>query len=75
MTIRCEDNTHAPEQNAKVQNTGVRFSAKSEIPVISRNLFRRGGINPFRAAVPFWGQTSLNLSVSSPKRDCGSEKG
>ena len=28
-------------------------------------------INPYRAAVPFWGQTTQNLSGVSPKRDCG----
>ena len=28
-------------------------------------------INPFRTAVPFWGQTSQSLSSLSPKRDCG----
>ena len=30
-------------------------------------------INPFRTAVPFWGQTSLISSSLSPKRDCGSK--
>ena len=28
-------------------------------------------INPFRTAVPFWGQTSQIPSSLSPKRDCG----
>ena len=28
-------------------------------------------INPFRTAVPFWGQTSQIFSSLSPKRDCG----
>ena len=27
----------------------------------------------FRTAVPFWGQTTWNLSSLSPKRDCGSK--
>ena len=30
--------------------------------------------NPFRAAVPFWGQTTWILSGLSPKRDCGSRR-
>ena len=30
-------------------------------------------INPFRTAVPFWGQTSQISSSLSPKRDCGSK--
>ena len=29
--------------------------------------------NPFRTAVPFWGQTTQLLSSSSPKRVCGSK--
>ena len=29
--------------------------------------------NPFRAAVPLWGQIAHNLSGLSPKRDCGSK--
>ena len=29
--------------------------------------------DPFRAAVPFWGQTTNSLSSLSPKRDCGSK--
>ena len=29
--------------------------------------------NPFRTAVPFWGQTTLISSNLSPKRDCGSK--
>ena len=28
-------------------------------------------VNPCRAAVPFWGQTTQILSGLSPKRDCG----
>ena len=31
------------------------------------------GFNPFRTAVPFWGQTSLISSSLYPKRDCGSK--
>ena len=30
-------------------------------------------IIPFRTAVPFWGQTTWNLSGLSPKRDCSSK--
>ena len=30
-------------------------------------------INPFRTAVPFWGQTSQKISKLSPKRDWGSK--
>ena len=30
-------------------------------------------LNPFRTAVPFWGQTASNLTGLSPKWDCGSE--
>ena len=30
-------------------------------------------INPFRTAVPFWGQNSQCSSSLSPKRDCGSK--
>ena len=28
-------------------------------------------INPFNTAVPLWGQTTCNLSCSSPERGCG----
>ena len=31
-------------------------------------------VNPFRTAVPFWGQPSQILSTLSPKRDCGSKR-
>ena len=31
-------------------------------------------INPFRTAVPFWGQTTWILNGLSPKRDCGSKR-
>ena len=30
-------------------------------------------INPFRTAVPFWGQSSQISSSFVPKRDCGSK--
>ena len=30
-------------------------------------------LNPFRTAVPFWGQTSQNSSIFVPKRDRGSK--
>ena len=33
----------------------------------------RLGLNPFRTAVPFWGQTSQISSIFVPKRDCGSK--
>ena len=29
-------------------------------------------VNPFRTAVPFWGQITYNLTGLSPKWDCGS---
>ena len=31
-------------------------------------------VNPFRTAVPFWGQNSWNLTGLSPKRDCGPKR-
>ena len=31
-------------------------------------------LNPFRTAVPFWGQTTSKLSGLPPKRDCGSKR-
>ena len=31
-------------------------------------------LNPFRTAVPLWGQTSQFSSTLSPKRDCGSKR-
>ena len=31
-------------------------------------------INPFRTAVPFWGQSTWNLSGMSQQRDCGSKR-
>ena len=31
-------------------------------------------INPFRTAVPFWGQSSQFISSLSPKRDCGPKR-
>ena len=30
-------------------------------------------LNPFRSAVPFWGQITHNLTGLSPKRDCSPE--
>ena len=30
--------------------------------------------NPFRTAVPFWGQTTKNLTGLSPKRDCSPKR-
>ena len=30
-------------------------------------------LNPFRTAVPFWGQSSLISSTLPPNRDCGSK--
>ena len=32
-------------------------------------------LNPFRTAVPFWGQSTQSSSSLSPKRDCGSKRG
>ena len=32
-------------------------------------------VNPFKTAVPFWGQNTRNLSSLSQKRDCGSKRG
>ena len=34
--------------------------------------FLENGLNPFRTAIPFWGQTTWNLSALSPTRDCRS---
>ena len=31
------------------------------------------GVNPFRTAVPFWGQSTWSLTGLSPKRGCGSK--
>ena len=31
-------------------------------------------VNPFRTAVPFWGQTTQSSSSLSPKRDCGPKR-
>ena len=31
-------------------------------------------LNPFKAAVPLWGQTTYNWTGLSPKRDCGSKR-
>ena len=31
-------------------------------------------LNPYSTAVPFWGQTTWNLTGLSPKRDCGSKR-
>ena len=43
--------------------------------VLSTPFFENGGeVNPFRAAVLFWGQTTRNFSGLSPKRDCGSKR-
>ena len=35
----------------------------------------RINLNPFRTAVPFWGQAPLNLSGLPPKGDCSLKKG
>ena len=37
-------------------------------------LVRSDWLNPFRTAVPFWGQSSQIPSSWSPKRDCGTER-
>ena len=39
-----------------------------------RRIIRRFHLDPFRTAVPFWGQTRLILSSLSPKRDCGPKR-
>ena len=41
-----------------------------------RNEFhaRPGAVNPFRIAVPFWGQTTQISSRLSPERNCGPKR-
>ena len=43
-------------------------------PIIQTSPIRRRQalVNPFRTAVPVWGQTTQTSSSLSPKRDCGS---
>ena len=47
---------------------------RKHISAKKRKTEMTGPRNPFRTAVPFWGQTTRNLTGSSPKRDCGSKR-
>ena len=52
------------------------FSISLRSPTTTLFSLRKGtrnDVNPFRTAVPFWGQTTQCLSSLSPKRDCGSK--
>ena len=55
----------------------VRQNLLQHLQGVFQNNFQCVGVpvtfNPFRTAVPFWGQTTQLLSNLSPKRDCGSK--
>ena len=55
---------------ASTASTRTRPSSRREV----RRLGGSYSINPFRTAVPFWGQSSLILSSLSPQRDSGSKR-
>ena len=48
----------------------AQVSCCSSEPIVFRIMF----LNPFRTAVPFWGQTTQILSILPPKRDCGPKR-
>ena len=39
--------------------------------VVRKRITGAGGVDPFRTAAPFRGQTTYALTELSPKRDCG----
>ena len=57
----------------------VNAAARREIAITpgaiaaAKTICDRVFLNPFRTAVPFWGQITQKLTGLSPKRDCGSE--
>ena len=55
-------------------SVSVRVSAANYFFTAEGASRLEGGLNPFRTAVPFWGQTTWKLSCLSPKRDCGSKR-
>ena len=52
----------------------AEFQLKSRTTVSSCNTHHTGTSNPFRTAVPFWGQTTQFMSSLSPERDCGPQR-
>ena len=64
-------------QLCKLRNMSRLYPIFTEFPTFMISLYIAGytdtSINPFRTAVPLWGQTSQISSTLSPKRDCGSK--
>ena len=52
-------------------NQQQRTAAHIRATLGERRAYLSNTINPFRTAVPFWGQTSHISSSLSPKRDSG----
>ena len=58
-------------------DTAVSLNTKNWRPAkcsASFNVDHSRTLNPFRTAVPLWGQTTQISSSLSPKRDCGSKR-
>ena len=71
-------NDFGPQVNEWVDegmNYTVVSNNRAELGTIDGGMASQGfnPLNPFRTAVPFWGQTSQILSSLSPKWDCGSK--
>ena len=56
---QCE----VPFNPGVIESRGISSWSRKVVP-------RNALVNPFRTAVPFWGQTSQIISNMSPKRDC-----
>ena len=51
----------------------LRLFCHPTVPSVECSIRIIFNVNPFRTAVPFWGQTTWNLSGLSPQRDRGSK--
>ena len=59
--------------NKKQGNLRIHIARTSCVCLLTTSRFRQI-LDPFRTAVPFWGQTTWKLSGLSPKRDCRSKR-
>ena len=68
-------NSRHADQPTKPRGAWVLCTHFCLLPSTIKRLAKyTGRVNPFRTAVPFWGQTSQISSSLSPKRDCGSKR-
>ena len=69
-----ERNDRVQDQSATEGGSQVPDCPLNHVSSYTYNLLNPSvTVNPLRTAVPFWGQTTGNLSALSPKRDCGSK--